>query len=76
MRVTLKALVAVMTADDRTCGVLSLILDMCLMPHGRLCLMAVLLLILGVSPTTVYGTDKPLWLDGHFLLADKPCVSY
>ena len=53
-RVTPKALVAVTTADDRTCGVLSGYLDMCLMPHGCMCLMAVLILILGVSPTIWY----------------------
>ena len=53
-RVTPKALVAVMIADDGTCGVLSVILDMCLMPHGCLCLMAVLIWILDVSPTIWY----------------------
>ena len=53
-RVTPKALVAVMTADDRTCGMLSVILDMCLMPHGCLCLMVVLILVLDVSPTIWY----------------------
>ena len=53
-RVTPKALVAFTTADDWTCGVLSCYLDMCLMPHGCMCLMAVLILVLGVSSTIWY----------------------
>ena len=75
MRVTLKALVAVMTADGRTCGVLSCDLghvfdaSWLFVPEGGSYLDSWCF-------TLLYGTDKPLWLDGHFLLADKASVSY
>src|ERR1700735_3823649 len=40
------------------------------------CHVVVLWGILGRARDKRNSTDKPLWLDGHFLLADKASVSY